>query len=168
MDLSEHSELVESGLLPTSVFLAGFGLFGCTPGPMFNIAPFLGAAIYQLRGGIYGALGLFAPGVLLQLGLLPYWERVRRIKTVKTLLNGTNSAAVGLILTGVWMLMKKTMPGPLAYALVVSAGATSVVFKVSPAGVIFSHGVLGAVLAQIGVGGPYHVADKPVRMVLGL
>lgn len=159
-------EFIESGLLPTSVFLAGFGLFGCTPGPMFNLAPFLGASVAQWKGALYGSIGLFGPGVLLQLGLLPYWEQVRRVSAVQSVLGGTNAAAVGLIIAGVWMLMKSVLVGPLAFVLTCSAGVLSAVYKVSPVRVIISHGIIGAVLIYLKIGGPYHFVENAQQIIL--
>lgn len=135
--------------------MAGFGLFGCVPGPMFNLAPFLGAAIIPLRGAIFGSIGLFGPGLLLQLGVLPFWERIRRVQSAQTLLKGTNSAASGLILAGVWMLLKKTMVGPSAFALTCTAASAALVYRVPPAANIAIHGAVGAVLVWLDIGGPF-------------
>lgn len=127
---------------------------------MLNLAPFLGAAIIPLKGAFYGSFGIFGPGILLQLGVLPFWERLRRVKWVQTVLQGTNSAAVGLIITGVWMLMQKALVGPASFALTCSAASLSVVFNVSPAVVIMSHGVAGVIMVLLGIGGPYHIVES--------
>lgn len=124
---------------------------------MFSIATFLGAAIVPYQGALYGSFGLFGPGVLLQLGILPFWERFRRVKIVQTVLNGVNAAAVGLIIAGVWSLVQSALAGPTAFALTFSATVLSAVFETSPVGVIMSHGILGALLVYLKIGGPYHV-----------
>ena len=154
-----RSEFVESGLLLTSVFLAGFGLFGCVPGLMFNLAVFLGAAILSWRGAVCGSVGLFGPGILLQIGLLPFWERVRKMRTAQTVLQGTNAAAAGLILAGVWMLLRKALVGPAAFAPVCTAATAATVIEVPPAVNIVMHGVFGFALVSWGVGGPFLVAE---------
>lgn len=151
------TEVVASGLLPTSVFLAGFGLLGCVPGPMFNIAPFLGAALASYKGALFGSFGLFGPGILLQIGLLPYWERLRRAHGARVFLKGVNCAAAGLIIGGVWMLLTNVLIGPTAFAITCSAGAASLVYGVGPAKNIIVHGSLGLVLVSLKVGGPFHV-----------
>lgn len=148
---------MESGLLPTSVFLAGFGLFGCVPGPMFNLAPFLGAAVLSWPGALYGSVGLFGPGLLLMIGFLPFWERVRKNTTAQTILQGTNSAASGLILAGVWMLLKKAMVGPTAFALTCLGGALKMVYGFPPAKIIIVCGVLGFILVWLDIGSPFHL-----------
>ena len=133
---------------------------------MFNIAPFLGAATAHIPGAFYGTLGTFGPGCLLQVGLLPYWERLRRIKDVKTILNGTNASAVGLIVAGVWMLLIKAFSGPAAFGLTVTAVMLKIKFNASPALIIISHGLIGFLLASLNIGGPFHVEENPVARAI--
>lgn len=127
---------------------------------MFNLAPFLGAAVLSWPGAFCGSIGLFGPGVLLQVGLLPFWERLRRVQTAQTVLQGTNAAAAGLIMAGVWMLLKKAMVGPAAFALTCTAGALAITYKTGPAFNILIHGVAGVVLVVLGIGGPYHLSES--------
>lgn len=53
------------------------------PGPMFNLSAYLGAVIALRAGwtapvGVAACwLGLFAPGILLLYGLLPFWGAFR-------------------------------------------------------------------------------------------
>eukprot|EP00397_Hematodinium_sp_SG-2012_P068379 GEMP01110697.1.p1 GENE.GEMP01110697.1~~GEMP01110697.1.p1 ORF type:complete len:178 (-),score=39.00 GEMP01110697.1:90-623(-) len=72
------------------------------PGPMFNIAAFLGGLI---GGGYTGALtawlALFTPGVLMQFGALPFWAIVRHNGKVRKVLTGVNAAAAGLMAAAV-------------------------------------------------------------------
>lgn len=127
---------------------------------MFNLAPFLGAAVLSWPGALYGGFGLFFPGILLQIGLLPFWEQLRKVETAQTVLKGTNSAAAGLIVAGVWMLLKKTLVGPSAFALTCSASAFATVYKVGPAWNIVSHGVAGLALVSLGIGGPFYAPSS--------
>jgi chromate transporter len=150
------NEVVESGWLPSSVFLSGFGLVGCLPGPMFNIAPFVGAVILSWRGAIYATLGLFGPGIVLILALLPFWEHVRKWGDVRLFLSGVNASAAGLIIAGVWMLLHRTLVGPLAFALALAAGVSSAVFKMQTPFVILGCGGIGAFAVTCGIGGPFH------------
>jgi chromate transporter len=83
-------------------FLAGYGAAQALPGPLFAFSGFLGAAISAGPGGITGGvLALtvtFVPSWLLVLGVLPYWDRLRRLPTAQAALLGTNAAVVGLLL----------------------------------------------------------------------
>jgi chromate transporter len=150
------NEVVESGWLPGSVFLSGFGLVGCLPGPLFNIAPFLGAAMLSWRGAFYTTIGLFGPGLILILGLLPFWEHVRKWRDFRIFLSGVSASAAGLIIVGVWMLLHRTLVGPLAFALAIYAGTCSVMYKIHTPYIILSAGAAGALMVACNVGGPYH------------
>lgn len=149
------NEVVESGLLANEIFLAGFALFGVCPGPMYNMAPFLGAAMAGWPGAFRGAIGLFAPGIIIVLGLLPFWEQIRKKALIRTFVQGVNSAAAGLIGAGIWMLLKRVMIGPASYSLVASAGVAIAVFQMPIPLAIVSHGALGALLVLLNIGGPF-------------
>ena len=74
-----------------------------SPGPMFNIAAYLGAVMAQRAGKsvVAGALtcwtGLFAPGVTLIFGVLPFWGYIRTFQAYQKMLPGLNASAVGLV-----------------------------------------------------------------------
>jgi chromate transporter len=143
-----------AAFLPVQTFLFGFGLISLAPGPMFNLAWFLGAALDGVRGACLAALGLFGPGIVLLLGLLPFWERVRRWAQFRVFLAGVNAAATGLIVAGVWMLLHKSLIGPLAYSLAIIAASLTLVYEISTPLVIIGCGFAGAVGVAAGLGQP--------------
>lgn len=138
----------------TVIFVVGAGAKQLS-GPMFNMSFFLGAALFGIRGALLAGLGLFGPGTMLIIATLPFWERMRMWGGFRVFLSGVNAAASGLIIAGVWMIMVKTLLGPLSYAIAITAGALSIVYGVpTPANILLS-GVLGALGVYAGIGGPY-------------
>ncbi len=93
---------VGQGWVDEATFLAGYGAAQALPGPLFAFTGFLGASITAGPGGIAGGLlalvAINVPSWLLVLGVLPYWDRLRRSKTAQAALMGTNAAVVGLLL----------------------------------------------------------------------
>jgi len=87
-------------MVDESTFLAGYGAAQAVPGPLFTFAAFLGA-VAQPFGGVGGAAvalaGIFLPSVLLVLGIMPFWEGLRRAVTARRVLAGVNAAVVGLL-----------------------------------------------------------------------
>merc|ERR1740121_175807 len=94
------------------------------PGPLFNFAAFLGAAIgkNELGGvmgptlaGIFGSavcwVGLFLPGVMLIFGVLPFWASFRNNQLYKDMLPGLNASAVGLVFAAALELFLKMRAG---------------------------------------------------------
>ncbi len=97
-------------------------------------------------------LAVNSPGIMLQLGLLPFWDRLRKYESAQIFLQGTNSAAAGLIVAGVWMLMDRAMTGPAAYVMMVTAGTMAVVYKAPTPLIVIGHGAIGLLLVYFGIG----------------
>lgn len=142
-----------AAILPVQTFLFGFGLISLAPGPMFNMAWFLGAALDGVRGALFAAFGLFGPGILLLLGVLPFWERVRRWGKFRIFLSGVNAGATGLIVSGVWMLLLKSLVGPFAFAIAVWAASLSLIYGAPTALIIVGSGIVGAIGTALGLTG---------------
>jgi chromate transporter len=147
--------IVANDILPIQVFLSGFGLVCVMPGPMYNLSFFLAAALFSWRGAILGA-GLFLPGTILVLGILPFWEYVRRWQAFRIFLSGVTAGAAGLIIAGVWMLLQRTLVGPLAFVISIAAGTASFTYRLPSPHIIVVCGIVGALAVSAGIGGPYH------------
>lgn len=146
------TEFVNGGLLPANIFLAAFGLFGCIPGPMVNLVAFIGSSVLGFPGALLGAVAVNSPGIMLQLGLVPFWTCIRRFDAAQTFLQGANSAAAGLIVAGVWMLLDRAITGPAAFVMTVSAGCMGVAFKAPMPLIVVVHGIIGGALHYFGIG----------------
>jgi chromate transporter len=98
--------LLQAGVVPpgwvsNDAFLAGYGAAQAVPGPLFTFAAYLGAAMPDpLRGWSGGLLllaAIFLPAFLLVMGVLPFWEALRRRRSVQQALAGINAAVVGVL-----------------------------------------------------------------------
>ncbi|UHD16338.1 chromate efflux transporter [Thiocapsa bogorovii] len=93
--------LVEPGWVSADAFLAGYGAAQAVPGPLFTFAVYLGAIAEPGSNGILGAaialLGIFLPGMLLLMGVLPFWDRLRHYEGARAAMAGTNAAVVGIL-----------------------------------------------------------------------
>ncbi|MBB3935770.1 chromate efflux transporter [Aureimonas phyllosphaerae] len=96
-----EAELVASGWLDMSTFLAGYGAAQVMPGPLFTVAAFLGALSAPASSPAVGAAvalaAIFLPGFLLLLAALPAWTRLRASPAARAALAGANAAVVGLL-----------------------------------------------------------------------
>ncbi|MGV2289858.1 chromate efflux transporter [Trinickia sp. YCB016] len=96
-----QQQTVATGWVAPSDFLTGYGAAQAVPGPLFTFAAFLGwrmlAAPHYWAGALLATAGIFLPGLLLVLGTLPYWQRLRASAPLTAVLNGTNAAVVGLL-----------------------------------------------------------------------
>ncbi len=97
-----QAETVETGVVDSDVFLAGYGAAQAMPGPLFSFAGFLGAApdasgTDGLLGAAIALVAIFLPGALLVIGCLRYWERLRYNPTAQRVLLGFNAGVVGIL-----------------------------------------------------------------------
>ncbi|PWY97654.1 hypothetical protein BCV70DRAFT_202706 [Testicularia cyperi] len=98
---------VENGWVESRDFLLGFAILQAFPGPNFNFAAYLGVLSLPgnpVLGAFLGWLGIFFPGILLKLSLLPIYNTWRKHAVAISILRGLNAAATGLVYTAVWQL----------------------------------------------------------------
>ena len=93
--------VVEPGWIDPSTFLAGYGAAQAVPGPLFTFAAFLGASLRIAPAGGLGAIlaltAIFLPGLLLVVGALPFWDRLRARPSAQACMRGANAAVVGVL-----------------------------------------------------------------------
>jgi chromate transporter len=96
-----QSGLVDTGWVTSQDFLAGYGAAQAVPGPLFTFAAYLGAISTTGPGGILGAaialLAIFLPGVLLLIGVLPFWDTLQQQNWLRKAMPGVNAAVVGIL-----------------------------------------------------------------------
>ncbi|HEY2750675.1 chromate efflux transporter [Phenylobacterium sp.] len=101
-----QSEIVEHGWLDQDSFLSGYGVVQALPGPLFSFAGFVGAAQQVApsgwRGGLTALVAIFLPGLLLVLGVLPFWDRLKTVPAARAALAGINAAVVGVLAAALW------------------------------------------------------------------
>ncbi|CAN0330644.1 unnamed protein product, partial [Phaeothamnion confervicola] len=128
-----YNYIVTPGWADASDFLLGLAIINAMPGeategqshsvafysvflicPNFNFAAYCGAISMKGRGpaaAIGGALlawiGIFAPGLLIQTGILPIWRAYRGLPAMKVVFRGFNAAAIGLVFTATFLLFEK-------------------------------------------------------------
>lgn len=99
-----HGELVTTGWVSNDDFLAGYAAAQAIPGPLFTFSAYLGG-VMQGGGAMTAALaliGIFLPSMLLIGGVLPFWERLRAVATVRRAVGGVNAGVVGLLAAVLW------------------------------------------------------------------
>ncbi len=93
--------VVDPGWVSEQQFLAGYGAAQAVPGPLFTFAASLGAVSTSGPGGVAGALlalaAVFLPGFLLLVGVLPFWNFLRRRRWAHSVMRGANAAVVGIL-----------------------------------------------------------------------
>ena len=95
-------------------FLSGFALQQIIPGPTFSFTSFLGALTlgnkgYGIAGQVLGSLiaviGINAPGIILILFIVPFWNDLKKITRIKKSLSGINAVALGFMISAFFLLL---------------------------------------------------------------
>jgi chromate transporter len=91
---------VTPGWVSQDSFLAGYGAAQAVPGPLFTFAAYLGAVAEPsngIAGATLGLFGIFLPGFLVLIGILPFWGVFRQRVGAQSVMRGINASVVGLL-----------------------------------------------------------------------
>jgi len=132
-----ETRLVEPGWMSADAFLAGYGAAQAVPGPLFTVAAYLGAIVEPVPNGVWGAtialLGIFLPGMLLLMGVLPFWDRLRRSAHARAAMAGTNAAVVGILGAALYQPVWTTsVAAPTDFAVALSAFVLLTAWRTPP------------------------------------
>ncbi len=96
-----QSEVVTPGWVTSEEFVAGYGVAQAIPGPLLTFSAYLGTAMGEPLGGwtfgLFALSAIFLPSFLLLIGVLPFWDGLRKNASFRAALTGVNAAVVGLL-----------------------------------------------------------------------
>ncbi|KAB1652385.1 chromate efflux transporter [Pseudoclavibacter chungangensis] len=146
-----QSGVVDPGWVTNADFLAGYGAAQAVPGPLFTLAAFLGGAADVGPGGAAGAgialAGIFLPGFLLLIGVLPFWNRLQHHERVQAIMRGANAAVVGILAAALYTpVLTTAILTPPAFALALVCFVLLVAWKLPP-WIVVIIGAAGGILA---------------------
>jgi chromate transporter len=125
-------------------FLDGIALGQITPGPIVITATFVGYVLYGVLGAMIATVSVFVPSFLMVIGIVPYFDRLRRSRAVQQALSSIVSAAVGLMLT-VTMRLAWEIPWDMTRAVLASAAFVALMWQVDLLWVV----VIGTALSVV-------------------
>jgi chromate transporter len=151
-----QAEVVPTGWVSNTSFLAGYGAAQAVPGPLFTFAAFLGASMKQAPSGWLGGLiclvAVFVPSFLLVIGALPFWEQLRRSRHTQAALTGINAAVVGLLLAALYQpVWTSAIRQPADFGLALIALLALMFWKLPPWLVVMASALVGWLLSSLGV-----------------
>ena len=143
---------VTPGWVSDDAFLAGYGAAQAVPGPLFTFAAYLGAVVRLqpdgLAGAALGLIGIFLPGILILIGMLPFWDAFRIRPGAQAAMRGVNAAVVGLLgaalYNPVWTTSVRT---PADFAIALVGFVLLVAWRAPPLLVVIVSALGGIVLA---------------------
>ncbi|GAA2001163.1 chromate efflux transporter [Microbacterium ulmi] len=150
-----QSGVVEPGWVGAQEFVAGYGFAQAVPGPLFTFAAYLGALSDVGPGGIAGAaialVAIFLPGLLLLVGVLPFWDSLRARPWARAAMRGANAAVVGVLAAALYdPVFTTAVTSPAAFCLALVCFASLVSFRLPAWAVVVVGAVGGGILTLFG------------------
>ena len=136
-----QATVVDPGWVSNDQFLAGYGAAQAVPGPLFTFSAYLGAIEGPAPNGWPGAaialLGIFSPTFLLIIGVLPFWNSLRKHAAFQAALRGINAAVVGLLLAAFYQpVWTSAVKAPADFAIALAAFGLLVFWTLPPWSVV--------------------------------
>lgn len=130
-------EVVVRGWLDPDAFVAGYGAVQALPGPLFSFAGYVGAAqTYGPRGivgGLIAIFSIFLPSLLLTVGVLPFWDRLKHERWARGALAGVGAVVVGVLAAALWKpVLSTAIRQPSDWALVAGAFVFLAIARLPP------------------------------------
>ena len=149
-----EASVVENGWVDADGFLAGYGMAQAVPGPLFTFAAYLGAIVAPEPNGFAGAAialaGIFLPGMLLVMGVLPFWDHLRKMNRARAAMAGANAAVVGILAAALYHpVWTGAVFSPPDFAVAVAAFVLLVAWKTPPWKVVLLTALAGAGLSLL-------------------
>jgi chromate transporter len=149
-----RTAVVDQGWVSDGAFLAGYGAAQAMPGPLFTFAAYLGAAAAVPPGGGAGAalalVAIFAPGLLLLMAVLPFWNGLRRRVSARAAMAGVNAAVVGLLASALYdPVWTGAVRGPADFAIAAAGFVALTVWRAPPLAVVAATAGAATVLSLV-------------------
>ena len=150
-----RTAVVDPGWVSDSAFLAGYGAAQAMPGPLFTFAAYLGAAASIPPGGVAGAAlalaAIFAPGLLLLMAVLPFWNGLRSVSSARAAMAGVNAAVVGLLASALYNpVWTSAVKGPADFAIAAAGFVALIVWGAPPLLVVLATAAAATALSLAG------------------
>lgn len=147
-------DVVGRGWLDEDSFVAGYGFVQALPGPLFAFAGYVGAAQTFAPGGwLTGALAvvaIFLPSLLLVLGVLPFWDRLKIHAQARGAMAGLGAVVVGLLGAALWNpVLSSTVQRPADWALVAAAWVFLAIARLPPWLVVIGFAVATGLFTRV-------------------
>jgi chromate transporter len=132
-----RAAVVDPGWVSDSAFLSGYGAAQAVPGPLFAFAAYLGAVAGVGPGGVAGAVlalvAIFAPGLLLLMAALPFWNGLHARGNARAAMAGVNAAVVGLLASALFNpVWTSAVRGPTDFAIAAAGFVALIVWRAPP------------------------------------
>lgn len=109
--------VVEHHWLSASQLGAAIGIGQFTPGPILNVATFVGFMAAGVVGALVASIAIYAPSFVMTLFLAGAYQRLRHLDWIQGAIGGVLAAFVGMLVMVLVRLGEHALTGPFAVAV---------------------------------------------------
>ncbi|MEZ3158963.1 chromate efflux transporter [Microbacterium sp. BWT-B31] len=154
LPLLEAEVVGPGGWVTAGQFLAGYGAAQAVPGPLFTFAAYLGALAAPGAAGLATAaialVAVFLPGLLILVGVLPFWNAFRTRTVAQALMRGANAAVVGILAAALYdPVFVTAIVSPASFALAVVCFVLLIAWRTPPWVVVVVGSAGGILIAAV-------------------
>lgn len=144
--LIQHIVVQEHSWLTRQEFFDAIALSQVTPGPILNVAAFIGYKVMGVAGAAIATVAIFLPPALVMLVSAHFLAQVRNSPHVKAILRGIRPAVIGMIAAAAWTVGSTASPTWQSAAIFLAALGALLSKRVGVVWVIPSAGLAGLLL----------------------
>lgn len=144
--LIQHIVVQEHSWLTRQEFFDAIALSQVTPGPILNVAAFIGYKVMGVPGAAIATVAIFLPPALVMLVSAHFLAQVRNSPHVKAVLRGIRPAVIGMIAAAAWNVGSTASPTWQSAAIFLAALGALLSKRVGVVWVIPSAGLVGLLL----------------------
>ena len=117
LPLIQKVAVVEQHWLSASQLGAAIGIGQFTPGPILNVATFVGFMAAGLVGALAASIAIYAPSFVMTLFFAGAYQRFRHLDWIRGAIGGVLAAFVGMLVMVLVRLGEHALTGPFAVAV---------------------------------------------------
>jgi chromate transporter len=137
------------GWLTAREFIDGLALGQLTPGPVLMIAAYVGYKAAGPAGAAVAGGAAFLPSFVIMLGVLPVFDRVRKLAWVRAVMKGMAPAVIGVLAVSLFRLAPAALPDAIAVAILAATLLALVVFQIGAFRLMIAGAVLGVLRSSL-------------------
>jgi chromate transporter len=119
------------------------------PSHLEIVDPVVKESPHGVAGAMLGLIAIFAPGLLILVGALPFWESFRRRADAQAIMRGINAAVVGLLGAALYNpVWTSSVHSPRDFGIALIGFVLLAVWRAPPLVVVLVSAVGGLVLGQ--------------------
>ena len=139
----QNDLVVRLDVLTEQQLLDAIAIGQFTPGPVFTTATFIGYVLAGIPGAVIATIGIFLPSFFFVGAVTPIARRIRQKAWTAALLDGVNTAALGLMAGVTFQLSRDALTDPVTIGIAIASAIMLWRTRINSAWLVAAGGAIG-------------------------